>query len=73
MDDARCWFFEIYTREPKTMEGGWDIKVGFVARATNRRDAESQIRGRFGRLFDVVIQLYESSMHPLGCKTYVIR
>lgn len=71
--DVGCWFFEVYTRNPETMEGGWNIRVGFVVRARDRADAEGQIQARFGRLFDVVIQLYRASLSPLGCKTYVIR
>ena len=67
-----CYFFEVYTNGPKG-ETGWDIEVGFVLNCKTRDEAVSRVKTRFGRKFDTVIQCHESLLHPLGCKTTLIR
>ena len=52
------YFYEIYTKNLKTGEGGWKIEVGQIEDAKDRQDAIRKIKRRYGPRFDQVIQAY---------------
>ena len=59
------FFFEIYLKGPEG-ETGYDIKVGTVRNAKDKKAAEGKLRSRFGAKFDCVIQLNEVSGYSGG-------
>jgi hypothetical protein len=70
---TQAYFFEAYTKNPQTMEEGWDIQVGFVTEATSRDDAVAQVQRTFGRIFDEIIQCYPAIVSPIrGCPSTTI-
>lgn len=60
------YFFEIYTKNPETLETGWEIEIGHVIGARDREHAIEWIKLKFGRLLDTVVQCHRSILSPLG-------
>jgi hypothetical protein len=54
-----AYFFEVYTKNPRTLEEGWDIKVGVVL-AVGPIAGRHRVQAHYGRLFDEFIQFHET-------------
>jgi hypothetical protein len=50
--------FEIYTKNPQTGDGGWEIKTGYVVNAATREIALNKIKMEYPN-FDTVIELHQ--------------
>lgn len=53
------FYFEIYTKDPQTGHGGYDISTGYVINADDSRQAIKAIKGKF-EFFDEIIDIHES-------------
>lgn len=57
----KTWYYEVYTKNPTTGEGGWDIETGWV-QAENYIRAKAKIRNTIAN-FDIFISCYEANMN----------
>ncbi len=55
------YHYEVYTSNPETGEGGWDIETGWVE-ACNLKHAKARISHTVDH-FDCFISVYEANMN----------